>query len=228
MTGPAEVAPLDGIAFARVVREVFFAVERGELDLFEAWVLAVLYNRQRGRFWVVWISAGELMRATGWPHDWDWLYRKLTSLKRKGWVDFPTTPGKKHPTYAITLRHEAGEQTEQGPSTQRLNDAEASTANATTGPSTTRSQPSSEQPSRADREPDSGVDAAEPDRARRDVRDKTTTLPEGKALGEASPNYAYEVGEGTDQPWKTYDPAAARRRREQDQDEDAAPIEVDP
>ncbi len=179
----------------------------GEIDHFDQMILDGFYElASRKSNWVIGpFTLEQIAEMLAWPLTLDTLYRRLTKIRSTGWIDYPTRPGKKHHKYLITLLGNRRERSEHGPSTPPLNHAGTGTAATHDDPSVSPAGPKTEQASNRLQAPVADASEHEPIRASRDLRDKTTTLSEGKALGEASPDHAYEVAETTPGAGMSYD-----------------------
>jgi hypothetical protein len=107
--------------FARVPHAIEEAFDAGVIDEGEARIIRRFYchvSRQRFPTWVVRGTLAQLVELTGWRQTPDWLYRCLCDLRVKGFIDFPTMPGRKGRVYVIRLRIERVKPSEDGPSTR--------------------------------------------------------------------------------------------------------------
>jgi len=185
-------------------------------------ILVGLYARANRETWLASVTLDQLGDLIAWEKSEDYLYRLLDALKRKAWIEYPTTPGKKQHVYAIRLLWDRPERSEDGPRIENApspstaaaedgssadvppaalsNESEDEGGRTTAaGPSTEPSGPRIEDSSNADTERDSRSVGDEPVRAPRDVREKTNPSSKEKFKDQrlGSSDHRTVEGEGT-------------------------------
>jgi hypothetical protein len=80
-------------------------------------LLVALYARADRATWTVSRSLDQIADLVAWDKSEDYLYRLLAGLRKRGWLDYPTTPGKKAHLYVIRLLHDRSEHSEESPRT---------------------------------------------------------------------------------------------------------------
>jgi hypothetical protein len=170
--------------FATYPRRLNRALRRREITHDEYVILvAGLYARANRSTWIATLTLDQLFEAIAWEGSADWLYRRLRDLKRRGWIDYASQPGKKRHSYAIKLRYDRSGDSEEGPSTQPLKKAEFHVAARPTAPSSGLDTPSTDDGEIPLPEPVSATPTAERVRAPRDVRETPNPCFEREVLG---------------------------------------------
>lgn len=103
--------PFDFATYPRLLNR---ALRARRLSRDEYVILVRLYAMANRETWLASVTLDQLGDRIAWDRSEDYLYRLLDALKRKAWIEYPTTPGKKQHVYAIGLLWDRAEQSEDG------------------------------------------------------------------------------------------------------------------
>lgn len=106
-------------AFARYPRSLNRGMRERALAHDEYVILVWLYSRANDLTWVASVTLEQIVEGIAWKHSLDWLWKRLDGLKAKGWIDYPTRPGKKRHSYAIRLLYDGPKPSEESRSIEQ-------------------------------------------------------------------------------------------------------------
>jgi hypothetical protein len=189
-----------GFAHIPLPQAAMEALARGKID---TWDLAIIAALWRGARWETRrrvITLARLAEAIGWNGQDDTLYRRLLKLRRLGFHEYETTPGRHGARYVFALNPEptaSPEQSEDVPRRKPLNHAETAATAAPSVPRRPSSSPRSEEVGRSLAEPDSSPPNAPAVPRTSDLQRETKACSEETVEGPGSTDQDHAVGEGT-------------------------------
>jgi hypothetical protein len=104
-----------GYGFVPVPHDVCRALESQQLELPAFAVLVALYRHRNGRTLTTSFTLGELKVWAAWPSKLDSLSKALRALRRAGWLEYDSVPGRRGHRYVVRLNPMRRGQSEERP-----------------------------------------------------------------------------------------------------------------